>query len=59
MTTFNYNFLYSAYVDDTTSFLKDTISIKHMVETFFFFSYFSGLKANLTIPEIECIRLLK
>ena len=44
MTIFHYNYLYFAYVDDTTFHLKDIIfikhdiiSIKHMVDTFFFF----------------------
>ena len=37
MTVFDYNHLYSAYTDDTTFFLKDVISIKHMVDTLDFF----------------------
>ena len=37
MTIFDYNYLYSAYADDTTFFLKDIISVKHMVDTFLFF----------------------
>ena len=48
MTIFDYNYLYSAYAGDTTIFLKDIISVKHMVYTFHFFQYFSGLKPNLT-----------
>ena len=36
----DYNYLYSAYADDTTFFLKDIISIKHMVDTFGFFHAF-------------------
>ena len=52
MTFFEYNHLYSAYADNVTFFLKDVISIKYMVDTFKFFSYFSGLKPNLTKPEI-------
>ena len=40
--------------------LRDIISVKHMVDTFlFFFSYCSGLKANLTKFEIAGIRALK
>ena len=39
--------LHSAYADDTTFFLQDTISMKHMVNVFDFFSYFSGLNPNL------------
>ena len=29
-------------------FLQDTISIKHMVDAFYLFSYFSGLKSNFS-----------
>ena len=36
MTIFDYNYLYSAYADDTTFFLKDIISIKDMIDTFDF-----------------------
>ena len=59
MTIFDYNYLYSAYADDTTFSLKDIISVKHMVDTFHFFSYFSGLKPNLTKSEIAGIGVLK
>ena len=59
MTIFDYNYLYSAYADDTTFFLKDIISVKHMVDTSHFFSYFSGLKPNLTKSEIAGIGVLK
>ena len=40
MTIFDYNYLYSAYADDTTFFLKDIISVKHMVDTSNFFRTF-------------------
>ena len=40
MTIFAYNYLYSAYADDTTFFLKDIISVKHIVDTFHFFRTF-------------------
>ena len=59
MKIFNYNYLYSAYADDTTFFLKDIISVKHMVDTFLFFPYFSELKPNLTKFEIAVIGVLK
>ena len=59
MTIFDYNYLYSAYGDVTTFFLKDIISVKHMVDTFHFFSYFSGLKPNLTKSETAGIGILK
>ena len=35
LTICNYKYLYFAYADDTTFFLQDIISIKHMVDTFF------------------------
>ena len=57
MTIFDYKYLYSAYADHTTFFLKDIIFVKHMVDTFF--SYFSGLKPNLTKSEIAGIGVLK
>ena len=59
MIIFDYNYLCSAYANDTTFFLKDIISVKHMVENFLFFSYFSGLKPNLTKSEIAGIGVLK
>ena len=40
MTIFDYNYLYSAYADDTTFFLKDIVSVKQMVDTFYFFRTF-------------------
>ena len=58
MTIFDYNYLYSAYADDTTFFLKDIISVKDII-SFHFFSYFSGLKPNLTKSEIAGIGVLK
>ena len=36
MTIFDYNYLYSAYADDTTFFLKNIISIKDMILFIFF-----------------------
>ena len=61
MTIFDYNYLYSAYADDTTFFLTDIIALKHMFVTFllFFFSYLSGLKPNLTKSETAGIAVLK
>ena len=59
ITIFDYNYLYSAYADYTTFFLKNIISVKHMVDTFHFFSYFSGSKPNLTKSEIAGIGFLK
>ena len=59
MTIFDHNYLYSAYADNTTFFLKGITSIKHKVDTFLFFSYFLGLKSNLTKSEIASIGVLK
>ena len=36
MRFFDYNYLYTVYADDSTFFLKDTISMKHTVDTFFY-----------------------
>ena len=44
---FDHCYFYPAYADDTTFFLQDTISIKHIVDAFYFFSYFPGLKPDL------------
>ena len=59
LTIFDNCYLYSAYADDTTFFLKDTISIKNMVDTFHLFSEFSELKPNLSKCEITGIGVLK
>ena len=59
LTIFHHCYLYSAHADETTFFLKDTISIKNMVDTFHLFSEFSGLKPNLSKSEITGIRFLK
>ena len=56
---FDHCYLYSAYADDTTFLLKDTISIKNMVDNFHLFSEFSGLKPNLSKSEITGIGVLK
>ena len=39
--------------------MKDIISVKHLVDTFHFFSCFSGLKPNLRKSEIAGIGILK
>ena len=46
MTIFEYSYLYSAYADDTTFFLKDIISVKHMADTFLFFFVFFRIKTK-------------
>ena len=59
LTIFDHCYLYYAYADDTTFLLKDTISIKNMVDTFHLFLEFSGLKPNLSKCEITGIGVLK
>ena len=56
---FYHCYLYSAYADDTTFFLKDVNSIKEMVNSFHIFSSFSGLRPNLSKCEIAGIGVLK
>ena len=56
---FDHCYLYSAYADDTTSFLKDINSIEEMVNSFHIFSRFSGLRPNLSKCEIAGIGVLK
>ena len=55
---FEHCFLYTAYADDTTFYLKDAQSIENLVEIFNTFSLFSGLKPNLTKCEIAGIGAL-
>ena len=54
----DHSYLYSTYADDTTFFLKDTISVKNMVDTFLFLD-FSELKSNLSKCEITGTGVLK
>ena len=56
---FEHCFLYTAYGEDTTFFLKDAQSIENLVEIFSTISLFSGLKPNLTKCEIAGIGALK
>ena len=53
LTIFDHCYLYSAYADDTTFF--STFFIKHMVDAFYLFSYFSGLKPNLKKSELRVL----
>ena len=55
LTIFDHCYLYSAYADDTTFFLKDTISIKNMVDTFHLFQAFSGLKPNYQNVRLQVL----
>ena len=56
---FEYCYLYTAYADDTTFFLKDENSIVHLSEKLKLFSDFSGLKPNITKCEVAGIGVLK
>ena len=51
-------YLYTAYADDTTFFLKDTISIENMVDIFLFLAHL-WFKTKLIKWEITGIGLLK
>ena len=56
---FQHIYLYSAYTEDTTFFLRDKRSIKKLINTFAAFSKYSGLKPNHEKYEIAGIRVLK
>ena len=45
---FDYAFLYTAYVDDSTLFLKDLTSIKKLLNIFSYYLKFSGPKLNFS-----------
>ena len=55
LTFFDHTFLYTAYADDTTFFLKDKESVKKVMNVFDTFSTYSGLKPS----EIAGIAILK
>ena len=54
---FEHCFLYTAYAEDTTFFLKDAQSIENLVEIFN--TFFSRVKPNLTKCKIGGIGALK
>ena len=56
---FNHHFLYSAYADDATFFLKNEKSIYQLIKEFNNFSTFSGLKPNINKCEISGIGSMK
>ena len=56
---FDKTFLYTAYADDTTFFLKDTKSVIELMNIFDTFSKFSGLKPNKSKCEIAGTGALK
>ena len=56
---FDKTFLYTAYAEGTTFFLKDTKSVIELMNIFNTFSKFSGLKPNKSKCEISGIGALK
>ena len=52
---FNNTFLYTAYADDTTFFLKNEKSVIELINIFEYFSLYSGLKINKSKCEIAGI----
>ena len=52
-------FLYTAYADDATFFLKDETSVKALIDTMDLFSEYSDLKRNSDKCEIAGIGILK
>ena len=59
LTFFDHTFLYTAYADDTTFFLKDKESVKKVMNVFDTFSIYSSLKPNKSKCEITGIGVLK
>ena len=55
---YDYSFLFTAYADDSTFFLKDIASVRVLVDTFKVSSCFSGLKPKL-MCEIANLGILK
>ena len=56
---FKHTYLYSAYADDTTFFLRDKRSIKELINTFATFSKHSSLKPNHEKCETAGVGVLK
>ena len=56
---FQKKFIYTAYANDTTFFLKNTESVINLLEIFKHFSQFSGLKPNKSKCEIAVRGVLK
>ena len=56
---FQRKFIFTAYADDTTFFLKNTESVINLLEIFKHFSQFSSLKPNKSKCEIAGIGVLK
>ena len=56
---YSFLFLFTAYADDSTFFLKNIASVRILVDTFKVFSCFSGLKPNINKYEIVHLGILK
>ena len=56
---FDYAFLYTAYADDSVSFLKDLASVKKLLDIFYYHSKYFGLKQNFSKCVIVGIGSLK
>ena len=56
---FQHEYLYTAYADDTTFFLKDKVSVKKIFSLIDNFSKVSGLRPNIKKCEIAGIGVLK
>ena len=56
---FENTFLYTAYADDTTFFLKEEKSVIELIKTFDIFSTFSEVKPNKSKCEIAGLGALK
>ena len=56
---FENTFLYTAYADDSTFFLKDRNSVKELLNIINYFSSFMGLKPNLSKWKVAGIGALK
>ena len=59
ISVFEHNYLYWAYADDTTFFLRDKRSIKELTDIFATFSKYSGLKPHHEKCKIADIGVLK
>ena len=56
---FENTFLYTAYADDTTFFLKEKKNVIELMKTFDIFLTFSGLKPNKSKCQIAGLDALK
>ena len=56
---YDYSFLFTAYADDSTFFLKGIASVRILVDTFKVFSCIPGLKPNINKCEISGLGILK